>query len=359
MIPIQHINRTMLLVCAPFVGLLLFLLIAGVSVELPPFAGAPDTSWKVGNDWQNVLAKLDKTKADAAQTRSTIEKYYELYSKSSAEAAAMTQTAESAAERPAAIFDSRIGAKLGGKVNRATTTSNVDLKLYTFTEPRYKGYALKVDLKTDKGMKMVLGKDKVGGSETTLDAVRRYGAVAGINAGGFADDDKTGKRFPLSTTVLGGKYVYGFEPTFEDLAFIGISTDRKLIGGKFSRQEDLDKLKPSFGATFVPILLQDGKKQNIPNQWLTSPARAPRTVVGSFKNDQLLFMVTDGNDENGHSGATLPELQDKLVALGVKDAYNLDGGGSSSLIFDGQVINRPSDSGGRLRPLATHFLFFK
>ncbi|SCW51976.1 hypothetical protein SAMN04487970_101218 [Paenibacillus tianmuensis] len=82
--------------------------------------------------------------------------------------------------------------------------SDVDLKLYTFTEPRYKGYALKVDLKSDKGMKMVLGKDKVGGSETTLDAVRRYGAVAGINAGGFADDNKTGKRFPLNTTVLGG-----------------------------------------------------------------------------------------------------------------------------------------------------------
>ncbi|UUZ80792.1 phosphodiester glycosidase family protein [Paenibacillus sp. P26] len=156
---------------------------------------------------------------------------------------------------------------------------------------------------------------------------------------------------------MNGKYVYGFEPTFEDLTFIGISTDRKLIGGKFSRQEDLDKLKPAYGATFVPILLQNGKKQAIPSQWLYSPARAPRTVVGSFKNDQSLFMVTDGYDENGNSGATLPEIQDKSLSLGVQDAYNLDGGGSSTLIFDGQVINHPSD--GRLRPLSTHFLFFK
>lgn len=354
---VQQINRTMLLACAPFLGLIFFLLISNLSVSLPepklPAAG--DT--KIHNDLQSAMDKLEKTKTDATQTRTTIEKYFELYEKSASEASAMAKTAEVAAYRPAAIFDARIGQKLGAKMSRSTATSNIDLKLYTLNESNYKGYALKVNLKSDKGMKMVLGKDKVGGSETTLDAVRRYGALAGVNAGGFADDGRTGKRYPLSTTILNGKYVYGFEPTFEDLAFIGLNTDRKLIGGKFSRQEDLDKLQPSFGATFVPILLLNGKKQSIPAQWLTSPARAPRTIVGSFKNDQLLFLVTDGIDESGNSGATLPELQDKLAALGVKDAYNLDGGGSSSLIYDGQVINRPSD--GRLRALATHFLFFK
>nr|WP_317890348.1 phosphodiester glycosidase family protein [Paenibacillus polymyxa] len=46
-----------------------------------------------------------------------------------------------------------------------------------------------------------------------------------------------------------------------------------------------------------------------------------------------------------------------LSRLGAQDAYNLDGGGSSSLIFNGRVVNHPSD--GRLRALATYFLFFK
>lgn len=353
----KQINRTFLLATAPFLGLMLFLLISQITVRLPELKIGAAADMSLQSELQTILSKLDKTKEDAAQTRSTIEKYYDLYAKSSAEASAMIQTADAAAKRPAAVFDTRIGTKLGGKLSRSASSSNVDLKLFTFSEANYKGYALKVDLRTDKGMAMVLGNDKVGGSETTLSAAKRYGAVAGVNAGGFADDAKTGKRFPLSTTVMNGKYVYGFEPTFEDLTFIGISTDRKLIGGKFSRQEDLDKLKPAYGATFVPILLQNGKKQAIPSQWLYSPARAPRTVVGSFKNDQLLFMVTDGYDENGNSGATLPEIQDKLLSLGVQDAYNLDGGGSSTLIFDGQVINHPSD--GRLRPLSTHFLFFK
>ncbi|MBP1154432.1 MULTISPECIES: phosphodiester glycosidase family protein [unclassified Paenibacillus] len=354
----KQINQMLLLVCAPFVGIVIFLMTAPISVVLPKQESIPATDWNMQDSLQTMVSQLDQVKADAALTRTTIEKHYEFYSKSAAEAASMTQTAVLAAERPSVIFDARIGLKLGGQAIRSTSTGNVDLKLYTFNEPNYKVYALKVKLKSDKAMHMVLGQDKVGGSETTLEAARRYGAAAGINAGGFADDHRSGRRYPLSTTMYNGKYVYGFEPTFEDLAFIGINKDRKLIGGKFSRQSDLDKLNPTFGATFVPILLQNGTKQPIPQQWLTSPARAPRTIVGNFKNDQLLFLVTDGYNESGNSGATLPELQDKLLSLGVKDAYNLDGGGSSSLIYEGQVINRPSDN-GQLRRLPTHFLFFK
>ncbi|OXM86614.1 phosphodiester glycosidase family protein [Paenibacillus rigui] len=355
--PVQFINRTLLLASAPFIGMILFLLCSHLTVQLPDFHRLAATQFTIQKELQHAADQLDKAKTDAAQTRATIERFYQLYEQSAKDVVTMVQTADAASDKPTTIFDNRISTKLGAKASRQTNSANIDLKLYYLAESNYKGYALKVNMKSDSAMKMVLGKDKVGGSETTLDAVRRYGAVAGVNAGGFADDDRSGKRYPLSTTMLNGKYVYGFEPTFEDLAFIGLSSDRKLIGGKFSRQEDLDKLKPSFGATFVPVLLQNGKKQAIPSQWQTSPARAPRTVIGSFKNDQLLFLVTDGYDERGNSGATLAELQDKLVALGVKDAYNLDGGGSSSLIFDGQIINRPSD--GKLRSLPTNFLFFK
>ncbi|WP_282937060.1 phosphodiester glycosidase family protein [Paenibacillus sp. RC67] len=355
--PIQLINRTLLLALAPFIGIMIFLLCTQLSVQLPDLKRFAKTEFSIQTQLEASGQQLDKAKTDATQTKSTIERFFQLYDKSASDVTAMVTTADAASAKPMAIFDSRIMSKLGGSVARQTSSSNIDLKLYNFSDKNYKGYALKVNMKSDKAMKMVLGKDAVGGSETTLDAARRYGAVAGINAGGFADDNKTGKRFPLSTTMYNSKYVYGFEPTFEDLAFIGLSTDRKLIGGRFSRQEDLDKLKPAFGATFVPVLLQNGKKQAIPPQWQNSPARAPRTVVGNFKNDQLLFLVTDGYDERGNSGATLAELQDKLLQLGVKDAYNLDGGGSSSLIYDGQIINRPSD--GRLRLLPTHFLFFK
>ena len=87
------------------------------------------------------------------------------------------------------------------------------------------------------------------------------------------------------------------------------------------------------------------------------PGRAPRTVIGNYKDDQSLILVTEGYDEKGKSGATPQESQNKLKKLGVIDAYNLDGGGSASLILNGRVVNKPSD--GSLRPVPTHFLFFK
>jgi hypothetical protein len=351
---VREINRFFLLACAPFLGMLIYMLAADWQV----YAAEPDvalsTPPSIHAEAVLIGSNLDKAREATVEIIDSLEKYYQTYENMNNEMSSSLKIAQAQAGRPFAIFDNRISSRLGKPV-RTVSTSNIDLKLYQFSRPEWKGYALKVQLKSNDAMKMTLGQDKIPGAETTLSAANRYGAVAGINAGGFADDGS--KRYPLSTTVYNGKYVYGFEPTFDDLTFIGMSKDRKLIGGKFSRKSDLDKLDPLFGATFVPVLLQKGTKQQIPQKWLTSPRRAPRTVVGNFNNDQLLFIVTDGYDAKLGQGATLPELQDLLVELRIRDAYNLDGGGSSSLVFEGQVINKPSD--GRLRVLPTHFLFFK
>ncbi len=256
--------------------------------------------------------------------------------------------------RPEIIYNRRITAKLGAPFERVES-DRIRIELYRVNPGVYQGYAMKVKLKDPAAMQMSLGRDQMGGSETTMQAVKRHGAVAGINAGGFADNG--GKRYPLSTTVMNGKYLTGFESSFKDLFFVGLDPSGKLIGGKFSSQTQLDSLKPKFGATFVPVLLKNGQPMPIPDKWQVSPKRAPRTVIGNYKDDQLLVIVVDGYNENGSSGATLQELQSKMHGLGVQDAYNLDGGGSSSLIVNGRVVNHPSD--GSLRPVPTHFLFYK
>ncbi|MBA2940324.1 phosphodiester glycosidase family protein [Paenibacillus sp. CGMCC 1.16610] len=355
MTTIQGINRVFLLACAPFVGMLIWLLFVTASIPIHPWSTAPAVPVSFQQESSTLDSLLTKATTDAAQTKTIIQKYFELYEKSTAEVTAALQSATAQVTKPGIIYDARITAKLGSPIRQASS-GNIDLKLFALSENNYKGYALKVNLKSDKAIKLVLGKDKMGSSETTLEAVSRYGAIAGVNAGGFADDSK-GKRYPLDTTVMNGKYLNGFFPTKNDTIFIGLNKDRQLIGGKFSSQADLDKLNPLMGSTFVPTLLKNGAKATIPYQWQSSPARAARTVMANYKNDQLLFIVTDGYDESGNSGATLAELQDKMQQLGIVDAYNLDGGGSTTLVMGGSVINRPSD--GKLRPLATNFLFFK
>lgn len=73
----------------------------------------------------------------------------------------------------------------------------------------------------------------------------------------------------------------------------------------------------------------------------------PRTAVGVIDDNHLVFVVVDGRQEGHSEGVTLPELADIMLSLGATTAYNLDGGGSSTMYFNGQVVNSPSNGGER------------
>lgn len=73
----------------------------------------------------------------------------------------------------------------------------------------------------------------------------------------------------------------------------------------------------------------------------------PRTAVGIIDENHLVFVVVDGRQPGYSAGVTLPQLADILLGLGATTAYNLDGGGSSTMVFGGEVINSPSNGGER------------
>lgn len=73
----------------------------------------------------------------------------------------------------------------------------------------------------------------------------------------------------------------------------------------------------------------------------------PRTAIGVAADGHILLVVVDGRDPGYSRGATLPELADIMISLGATTAYNLDGGGSSELWFNGVVVNQPSNGGER------------
>lgn len=81
-------------------------------------------------------------------------------------------------------------------------------------------------------------------------------------------------------------------------------------------------------------------------------ARNPRTAVGLARNGQrLLLVVIDGRQPDYSLGTTLRETAEIMLALGARDAINLDGGGSSALVYRDstktmRIANKPSDAGG-------------
>lgn len=74
--------------------------------------------------------------------------------------------------------------------------------------------------------------------------------------------------------------------------------------------------------------------------------RHPRTAVALTAEQRVLFVVVDGRRKRYSVGMTLAELAELLRSLGATWALNLDGGGSTTMVIDGEVVNRPSDPGG-------------
>ena len=77
-------------------------------------------------------------------------------------------------------------------------------------------------------------------------------------------------------------------------------------------------------------------------------ASNPRTAIGLIDANHFVFVVSDGRTAES-SGLSLYELAQFMQGLGVKTAYNLDGGGSSAMVFNGQVINNPTTSGRSIK----------
>ncbi|MBO3757561.1 MAG: phosphodiester glycosidase family protein [Thermoproteota archaeon] len=129
--------------------------------------------------------------------------------------------------------------------------------------------------------------------------------------------------------------------------------------------EKLEGERVVHGLSAGPILLKDGKevkyeeefKEGIPPSRIKFNIRAPRSVFATSEDKILLITVDDDrqtklNPEERYSvGATLDELITILKEIGCKNAINLDGGGSSTLILNNEVKNRPSD--GFLRAIST------
>jgi hypothetical protein len=80
-------------------------------------------------------------------------------------------------------------------------------------------------------------------------------------------------------------------------------------------------------------------------------ARHPRTLIGVDAAKMIWLAVVDGRQPDFSIGMTFDDLQRLADRLGLTDALNLDGGGSTTMVVRGQVANRPSDPGGA-RPVS-------
>lgn len=101
--------------------------------------------------------------------------------------------------------------------------------------------------------------------------------------------------------------------------------------------------------SFGPALVIDGEVAVTEEDEVgKAMASNPRTAIGIIDELHYVFVVSDGRTEESE-GLSLLEMAEFMKGLGVTTAYNLDGGGSSTLYFNGEIINQPTTDGKSIR----------
>lgn len=181
------------------------------------------------------------------------------------------------------------------------------------------------------------------------DMCNKYGAVGGINAGGFIDDGGAGLGgFPDGLTIIDGvRYSDGHNGD----CFAGFDSNNILWVGYYT-PEDTENMQIRDGVSFGPILIQNGVMADT-NHLLGGVN--PRTAIGQRADGAVLMLVIDGRQ--AHSiGATYLDLAEVMMDYGAVNAMNMDGGSSTVMWYNGEYVNSCSSANGVSRPLPNAFL---
>ena len=217
------------------------------------------------------------------------------------------------------------------------------IELYEIKGNRFKGKIILVynPRRVKVGYTSKIGKE----GQTTSEIAKRYNAIAAINGGGFKGSNDgiawagTGET-PRGILMSDGKLIYNdIKDKYKKSDVMALTKEGYLLVGKYSLNQ-LVKLKASEVISFGPPLIVNGRKtiENGDGGW----GIAPRTAIGQRKDGVIILLAIDGRRVNC-LGATLKEVQDILFDFGAYNAVNLDGGFSTTMYYNGKVINNPPD----------------
>ncbi|MGD0153827.1 MAG: phosphodiester glycosidase family protein [Thermacetogeniaceae bacterium] len=237
----------------------------------------------------------------------------------------------------------------GGGVFGVTIGKNHDngVTLTEVNSSRFKGYLLEINdpTRVKLGVTASLG---VKG-ELTSEIARDNGAMAAVNAGGFDDPAGTGNgRTPYGIIIHNGFILAGAD-TQGKVELIGLDDNGILFTGYYTIRE-IRQLNIKDAISFGPTLIKNGQKQITRGDggW----GIAPRTAIGQKQDGAIMLLVIDGRQTDS-LGASLLDVQNILYDNGAWTAANLDGGSSTTMYYEGKVVNHPCDlMGERLVPTA-------
>lgn len=242
----------------------------------------------------------------------------------------------------------------GGQVNAATTTPIITDRSYsdsniliTITEYRHHDtsiYVADVQLSSPDYLKTALAQGLYGKNitEKTSEIAQSNEAILAINGDFYGTQEKgyvlrNGTLYRSTVSRNQEDLVIYADGSFAVVAEGDVSVDSLLSNGAVQV------------LSFGPSLVQEGAISVTQDQEVGKAKTSnPRTAIGIINELHYLFVVSDGRTVESE-GLTLYELAEFMQSLRATTAYNLDGGGSSTMYFNGNVINNPTTNGKSIK----------
>ena len=169
-------------------------------------------------------------------------------------------------------------------------------------------------------------------------------AIAGINGGGFLDTNGLGNGgTPDGIVISKGEVIYGGNDT--PYVTVGFTNDNILVVGTMTGSEAVAmgmRDAVCVKNEYAPVLVVNGEPQ------ITSGNGGgvnPRTAIGQKADGTVVFLVIDGRQASS-LGATFTDLIEIMIKHDVVNACCMDGGNSSQMFYDGELISSPSSPTG-------------
>ena len=233
--------------------------------------------------------------------------------------------------------------KNSGEITKNETSyedDNIKVELKIYEEYNTKIYVADITLSEASFLKTALAKNSYGKNvkEATSTIANNNNAILAINGDFYGAQEK---GYVLRNGVI---YRNTAKSNQEDLVIYEDGAFEIIKEEETSLESLLEK-----GAynvlSFGPALIENYNVSVTKNDEVgKSMASNPRTLIGMIDDLHYVFIVSDGRTSESE-GLSLYELATFAKKLNIKTAYNLDGGGSSAMYFNGKVINKPTTSG--------------
>jgi len=234
-----------------------------------------------------------------------------------------------------------------GSVTKSSTAyedDNIKIALIDYRENDTDIHMADVKVSSSEYLKTAFAQSSYGRNvtEKTSDIAESVNAILAIN-GDYYGAQESG--YVIRNGVI---YRETAKSGNEDLVIYGDGSFEIIDEDDITAEELLEKGAQNV-LSFGPALVEDGSVSVTEDEEVgKAMASNPRTAIGIIDENHYVFVVADGRTSD-NEGLSLYELAEFMESLGVQTAYNLDGGGSSTMYFNGQIINKPTTNGSSIK----------